>query len=130
MIIIDFQDRRPLYEQIISRFQELILNGVLKPDEKLPSVRSLAIDLSITPNTIQRAYSEMEKNGYIYAIKGRGNFVAPNSSLKEQRIKEVQLQLKTLINTSKNIGLKREMIEQYLDEIYRREIHDSDKSGQ
>ena len=64
MIILDYRDRRPIYEQIMERFQELMMSGGLKQDEKLPSVRSLAMELSINPNTIQRAYAELERQGY------------------------------------------------------------------
>ena len=64
LIIIDYNDKRPIYEQIIDRFQTLILNGALEPDTQLPSVRSLAIELSINANTIQRAYSELERSGF------------------------------------------------------------------
>lgn len=76
MIVIDYRDKRPIYEQVVERFETLILNGVLEPDEKLPSVRSLAVELSINPNTIQRAYGELERRGLIYSAKGKGNFVA------------------------------------------------------
>ena len=93
MIIIDYNDKRPIYEQIIDRFQTLILNGALEPDSQLPSVRNLAIELSINANTIQRAYSELEREGYIYSVKGRGNFVRANESLlqlqKEKLLKEL-----------------------------------------
>ena len=68
----------PIYEQVISRFQELMLTGALEKDSQLPSVRSLAMELSINPNTIQRAYAELERQGYIYSIKGKGSFVADN----------------------------------------------------
>lgn len=88
MIIIDYNDKRPIYQQVVERFKTLILNGALEPDTQLPSVRSLAIELSINANTIQRAYSELEKEGYIYSIKGRGNFVRADESLilKQQEI--------------------------------------------
>ena len=86
MIVIDYHDKRPIYEQIIDRFQMLILNGALEPDTRLPSVRSLAVDLSINANTIQRAYSELERRGLIYSVKGRGNFVsAQKDVVKEQQ---------------------------------------------
>ena len=62
MIIIDYNDKRPIYEQVADKMQNLIVNGVLEPDSKLPSVRSLAVELSINPNTIQRAYSELERS--------------------------------------------------------------------
>lgn len=99
MIVIDYHDKRPIYEQIIDRFQMLILNGALEPDTQLPSVRALAMDLSINPNTIQRAYAELERRGLIYSIKGRGNFVSSQKDVvKEQQellLEDLKLQLKT-----------------------------------
>lgn len=86
MIVIDYHDKRPIYEQIIDRFQMLILNGALEPDTQLPSVRSLAVDLAINANTIQRAFGELERRGLIYSVKGRGNFVsAQKDVVKEQQ---------------------------------------------
>ena len=84
MIILDYRDRRPIYEQIMERFQELMVSGVMEQDSQLPSVRSLAMDLSINPNTIQRAYAELERKGYIYSVKGKGSFVADNTMIKEK----------------------------------------------
>ena len=81
MIVIDYHDKRPIYEQIIERFRMLILNGALEPDTQLPSVRALAVELSINANTIQRAYSELERMGLIYSIKGRGNFVSAHTDV-------------------------------------------------
>ncbi len=76
MILIDYKDTRPIYEQIVERYKTLILKGALQPDEQLPSVRNLAMELSINPNTIQKAYTELERQGFIYTVKGRGNFVS------------------------------------------------------
>ena len=76
MITIDNRDPRPLYEQVISNLKQLIVSGVLTPDDKLPSVRSLATELAINPNTIQRAYRELEAAGYTYSVAGKGSFVA------------------------------------------------------
>ncbi|EGB93651.1 GntR family transcriptional regulator [Clostridium sp. D5] len=73
MINIDYQSRTPIYEQIVERFQMLILKGVLKPDDQMPSVRSLALQLSINPNTIQKAYAQLEQQGYISG-KRKGQF--------------------------------------------------------
>lgn len=96
MIIIDYSDKRPIYEQIAGRFQALIISGVMEADEKLPSVRSLAVELSINPNTIQRAYMELEKDGFIYTVKGRGNFVKKDDELlrkqKEKLLKGLEEQ--------------------------------------
>ena len=65
MVILDYRDRRPIYEQVLEKLKELMLLDVLKENDPLPSVRSLAMDLSINPNTIQRAYAELERQGYI-----------------------------------------------------------------
>lgn len=72
MILLDYKDSRPIYEQVVEKLQELMLLGVLEEDDQMPSVRSLAMELSINPNTIQRAYGELERQGYIYMVKGRG----------------------------------------------------------
>ena len=82
MITIDYRYKRPIYEQIIEQFEKLIVSDVLKPNDKLPSVRSLAMEISINPNTIQRAYMQLEKDGWIYTVKGKGNFVSYRLSLK------------------------------------------------
>ena len=95
MIVIDYSDKRPIYEQIIERFRNLILSGVLEDNEKLPSVRALAIELSINPNTIQRAYSELEREGFICSVKGKGNFVNLNKSLMEVEQSRMLQELKS-----------------------------------
>ena len=74
MIFIDYNDKRPIYEQVTEKIQTLILNGVLESDSKLPSVRSLAMELSINPNTIQRAYSELEERRIYLFRKGKREF--------------------------------------------------------
>ncbi|HBT47900.1 MAG TPA: GntR family transcriptional regulator [Peptococcaceae bacterium] len=76
MFQLDFRDRRPLHQQIKDQVKKLIITGVLQPDEQIPSVRELAQMLAVNPNTIQRAYKELEGEGYIYSIRSKGNFVA------------------------------------------------------
>lgn len=83
MILIDYKSRKPIYEQIIENVKGLVVTGVLQRDEQLPSVRQLAQELAINPNTIQKAYAELERQGVIYSLKGRGSFVG--SSLSELR---------------------------------------------
>ena len=73
MISLNYRDSRPIYEQIEDGLRKLIVTGALGADEKLPSVRALAAQLAINPNTIQRAYAELEREGFIYTVKGRGN---------------------------------------------------------
>ncbi|MDE6750811.1 MAG: GntR family transcriptional regulator [Lachnospiraceae bacterium] len=110
MIIIDYKDTRPIYEQITEKFKTLILKGVLQPDEQMPSVRSLAMELSINPNTIQKAYAQLEWEGYIYPIKGRGNFVAGTEKLLEERKKSCIEKILMLSEEAAEYGISREEI--------------------
>ena len=106
MIVIDYHDKRPIYEQVIERFQVLILNGALEADTQLPSVRSLAVDLSINPNTIQRAYGELERRGLIYSIKGRGNFVSSQKDVVKEQQELLLEDLKTQLKICKESGIE------------------------
>lgn len=118
LIYIDYSDKRPIYEQVTERMQTLILNGVLEPDEKLPSVRSLAVELSINPNTIQRAYSELERAGFIYSVKGRGNFVKRDDGLLARQQKKLLEALRKELTELKNKGITREQVTTCVDEVY------------
>lgn len=118
MIVIDYQNRKPIYEQIVERFQMLILKGILEPDAQMPSVRNLATELSINPNTIQKAYSLLEQQGFIYPVKGRGNFVSGNQALIEQRKNTFLQKLKALIGEGKEIGISKETCVEKIVEFY------------
>ena len=85
MFAINYRDSRPIYEQIMDELRKMIISGVFAPDEKLPSVRELAQELAINPNTIQRAYRELELTGYIYSVAGKGNFAAGRHEVDEGR---------------------------------------------
>lgn len=108
MIALDYADRRPIYEQVVEKMKDLILVGVLATDEQLPSVRELAMDLSINPNTVQRAYAELERQGVIYCVKGRGNFVAGISTLKDKQKEELKPRLLELVKTAKKADMTEE----------------------
>ena len=97
MIQINYRDSRPLYEQIKEKIRRLITTGVLTADEKLPSVRELAAQLAINPNTIQRAYRELESDGYIYRVSGRGTFVAEIPEENAPRKKELMASLEDIV---------------------------------
>ena len=88
MIVLDYRDRRPLYEQVTEKLEELMFSGVLPSDSRLPSVRELAGQLAINPNTIQRAYRELEADGYILSVAGKGSFVAQVDQIAEQQKKQ------------------------------------------
>ena len=118
MIILDYKDRRPIYEQVAEKQEELMLLGVLGENEPLPSVRSLAMELSINPNTIQRAYAELERQGYIYTVKGKGSFVAENSVMKEKRKKDLLIQVSEVIDEAIRLGISGEEIKNMVEIQY------------
>mgnify|MGYP002512784305 CR=1 FL=1 len=120
MIILDYRDRRPIYEQIVERFQELMMSGVMKEDSQLPSVRSLAMDLSINPNTIQRAYAELERQGYIYSVKGKGSFVAENSRMRDSKKAAVCRKQEEVAAEACLLQIGKEKLHELIDQVYGR----------
>lgn len=108
MILLDYKDSRPIYEQVTEKLQELMLLGVLEEDGQMPSVRSLATELSINPNTIQRAYGELERQGFIYTVKGRGSFVGSIKRLQEVKREELIGKLSVLAQESRKLEMTRE----------------------
>lgn len=98
MFNLDLKSRIPIYEQLRQRVKQLIIQNVLRPDEKLPSVRSLAQELTINPNTIQKAYRELEREGYIYSLPGKGSFVNEmKTGINQERIKTLSDELEVII---------------------------------
>lgn len=116
MIILDYRDTRPLYEQIVDKFQMLILSGALEPNSRMPSVHSLAVELSINPNTIQRAYSELERTGFLYTVKGKGNYVAYSDSLKDVRKQEILEKLRDLKKEALSMGMTVKELTEFLEQ--------------
>ncbi|MBR1478870.1 MAG: GntR family transcriptional regulator [Lachnospiraceae bacterium] len=108
MITLDYRDKRPIYEQIVDKLSELMVKGVLKQDSPMPSVRSLAAELSINPNTVQRSYIELERMGYIYSVRGKGSFVADISGIKNSRSKETERAVEELVKEAKLVGISEE----------------------
>ena len=115
MIWIDYTDATPIYEQIVSKYKNLIVKGALMPNEKMPSVRNLAMDLSINPNTIQKAYAELERQGFIYTVKGRGNFVADNAGLKDVKAQEILQKLDAVIKEAEEAGVELSVLREHLE---------------
>ena len=89
LITIDYRDRKLIYEQLVDNIKELILRGDLKVDDHLPSVRALAKDLGINPNTIQKAYAELERQGVIATLPGRGSIILSGSAAVADAGREV-----------------------------------------
>lgn len=122
MIHIDLRSREAIYEQLINNIKELIFSGILQPDEKLPSVRELATQLTINPNTIQKAYKELENLGYIYSARGRGNFVMPvDNNTSEKNSVELLNKITELIKEANYVGISIESIKEIIDNIYKNE---------
>lgn len=118
MFELDIRSRMPIYEQLVEKLKQLIINDVLKEDEKLPSVRELAQQLTINPNTIQKAYRELESLGYIYSLKGKGSFVHPSSKVdNEEELKKVREELKKLFAEAIYLGMSSEEIAALLHEV-------------
>lgn len=115
MIWIDYTDATPIYEQIVSKYKNLIVRGAIAPNEKMPSVRALAMELSINPNTIQKAYAELERQGFVYTVKGRGNFVADNIGLKDMKEKEILQKLDAIVKEAEESGVDISVLSSYLD---------------
>lgn len=118
MIQLDYKDKRALYQQIKDKIKLLIIQGVLEVDEKLPSVRELASNLTINPNTIQRAYKELEEEGYIYSIRGKGNFVCERKDKSEIKVNALLNDLDKLVKEIKYVGVSRERIERVISKVY------------
>ena len=114
MFAINYRDPRPIYEQIMDELRKMIISGVFAPDEKLPSVRDLAQQLAINPNTIQRAYRELELSGYIYSVAGKGNFVAQRHEVDEGRKAALLAQLAEAARELRYLGVGDEEIAAYL----------------
>lgn len=117
MIVIDSRDKRAIYEQVMDRLSDLMLIGALEPGDKLPSVRSLAVELSINPNTIQKAYIELERQGYVYSVKGVGSFVADMDVIKENKKSIIYKELEELVDKSRKIITKEEFCKK-VEEFY------------
>ncbi|MDT2047031.1 GntR family transcriptional regulator [Priestia aryabhattai] len=111
MFDLDIRSRKPIYEQLVDKLKELIIHEVFKADEKLPSVRLLAKELTINPNTIQKAYRELEHQNYIYSIPGKGSFVTAQSELlNNEKVKKMKEDLVKLIAEAMYLGMGKDEI--------------------
>jgi GntR family transcriptional regulator len=118
MFELDLRSRKPIYEQLVDKLKELIINEVLKPDEQLPSVRQLAQQLTINPNTIQKAYRELELQGFIYSQKGKGSFVNPISLGNDpEKITQVTQELEKLILEALYLGVQADELHALIAEL-------------
>lgn len=105
MITLNYRDSRPIYEQIKDGIKRLMVTGAIAADEKLPSVRELASSLAINPNTIQRAYRELEQEGYVYTVPGKGSFAGSSGLIDTKRIDELLAAFDKTVAELKYLGV-------------------------
>lgn len=128
IITLDMRSRIPIYEQLITSVREQAVKGILAPDEQLPSVRQLASELAINPNTIQKAYTELERQGVLYSLPGRGNFVSADiAAVAEQERNARRAALREQLLAARSAGISRAEITELADAVYR---ENTEKEGE
>lgn len=119
MFQIDTMSRMPIYEQVVNQLEYFVLNGILKEGEQIPSVRNLSVDLSINPNTIQKAYFELDKRGIIQSVPGRGCFVTDSAKdILSAKKREQLADLKILVNELALAEVRKEEVISCIEEVY------------
>ena len=118
MFTINYQSPTPVYKQLYENVIRLVSFGALKPNDKLPPVSTLAGELGIHPNTVSKAYSMLENDGYIYSAVGRGSFISENFDSREAEKIEVKKVIKNNLQTAFGFGVKRDEVLEILDEVY------------
>jgi len=116
LVKLDYRDPRPIYEQVVDGIEQLALCGAITSGSQLPSVRALAVELSVNPNTIQRAYSELERRDVIYSAKGRGNFVSDNiENLRQRRLIEIGAKINALAREALRLGADEKRLMEWIE---------------
>lgn len=116
--MIDTRSAVPIFEQIKKQILEFISIGILKPKDKLPSVRSLASELGVNPNTVSKAYSELEEQGYLYSEKGKGCFIADNESDKLIKVEKLK-EFKAAVLDMKQHHITKEQLDNIIEIVYK-----------
>ena len=119
MFLVNPKSKQPIYEQLVEQLRKQLFLGVVQAGQALPSVRQLATELGINPNTIQKAYRRMEAEGMIISVPGKGSFISDDLAdmLKKQRDEQME-KTSTQIRTCRDMGLDKQLIEKLTDEIY------------
>ena len=119
MITIDLMSRVPIYEQIIEQLETFVLKGILDVGDQIPSVRNLSIQLSINPNTIQKAYSELVRTGIIDTVPGRGSFIAKEAKVNLRNLQGNQLkELSNIVERLAIAGISKEVIIDSINKVF------------
>ena len=121
MVVLDLKSNKPIYEQIVEQVKFHVLKGHLKPGDAIPSVRKLALDISITPGTVAKAYQELERQHIIETIRGKGTFIAGKIELKpdDDRMEESKKMMRSAVLEMKVMGLSEEQVTEVVKELYK-----------
>lgn len=119
MFSLDLQSRQPIYEQLKNKIGELVLLGQLRPDDQLPSVRSLARELGVNPNTVQKAYQDLERESIIYSVAGRGSYISPELDLGEQLRRQQLRRVSQAAMQARQCGIGEERVVEAVREVYK-----------
>lgn len=117
MIQLNFRDAKPIYEQVKDGIRHLVIANALAADEKLPSVRELAAKLAINPNTIAKAYQELEREGYVYSVSGKGTFVAKGTDAQKQRTDDLMVSFVEVVEELTYLEVPTEALIEKVEEI-------------
>lgn len=123
MIVLDYRDKRPIYEQVVEKLEHLIICGALEANTKMPSVRSLALELSVNPNTIQRAYAQLEQDGYLYTVIGRGNYVTSEQEWRKNKVEETLQEVADAVEKAHKLGILQADVARIITQIYKTDPH-------
>ena len=129
MFQLDLGDRRPIYEQIKEKMKFLIIGGAMSEGEKIPSVRELAVSMAINPNTIQKAYKELESEGYIYSLAAKGYFVTPRKETEKNENTELVLKFSDIVRELMYLGCDKKQLSDIIDRIYKGGFSDGNDNG-
>ena len=123
MFQLDLKSRRSIYEQVIDGVKEQIMTGVLPAGNRLPSVRDLSKTLTVNPNTVQKAYRELEHQGYIYTVTGLGCFVGESHSrqIDMRRVARIKEELALNVRELRYLGITADEVRASIDDVYRQE---------
>jgi len=109
---------------VVEKLERLIVSGGLEPLTKMPSVRSLAMELSVNPNTVQRAYAQLEQDGYLYTVSGRGSFVTAENEWRENKQGKLLREWQELTVQAKEAGITRDRLSEKLNQVYEEKADD------
>ncbi len=124
MLNLNFRDTKPIYIQIKDGIKKLIITGAICADEKVPSVRELAESLAINPNTIQKAYKELETEGYLYSVSGRGTFASSDVIAEPGRKQELMRDFEEVTEELLYLTVTSQELKNYIDEIAKRRMEE------